>query len=273
MNHMAKNILRRLYYGMKILCKFALISPILLFMVYFSYKVDRSGLFQGALGPRTVVDLMLSGHDVTNFEQMDERSVVSLYAQDVPEDECPSVIGIGSSRVLQFNREVIGTDSYFSMGVTGADVRDNMTSYYVMVRAGKAPDVLVWSVDPWVLYGSEKAFDSRADSELYNEFLTKVLGVETDYEEPDKVELWKALADPTRRKILELLKNKSLNAGEIAAEFNMTKPSISNHLSILKQADLVDSEKIGQNVIYSLKTSVLEDMLKMLSDLTGREDK
>lgn len=86
-------------------------------------------------------------------------------------------------------------------------------------------------------------------------------------------DVWKALADPTRRKILELLKNKSLNAGEIAAEFNMTKPSISNHLSILKQADLVDSEKIGQNVIYSLKTSVIEDMLRTLSDLTGREEK
>ena len=86
-------------------------------------------------------------------------------------------------------------------------------------------------------------------------------------------DVWKALADPTRRKILKLLKKDSLNAGEIDAEFNMTKPSISNHLSILKQADLVDSEKIGQNVIYSLKTSVLEDMLKMLSDLTGREDK
>ena len=86
-------------------------------------------------------------------------------------------------------------------------------------------------------------------------------------------DVWKALADPTRRKILKLLKKDSLNAGEISAEFNMTKPSISNHLSILKQADLVDSEKIGQNVIYSLKTSVLEDMLKMLSDLTGREDK
>ncbi|HCJ97026.1 MULTISPECIES: autorepressor SdpR family transcription factor [Eubacteriales] len=86
-------------------------------------------------------------------------------------------------------------------------------------------------------------------------------------------DVWKALADPTRRKILELLKNKSLNAGEIAAEFNMTKPSISNHLSILKQADLVDSEKIGQNVIYSLRTSVIEDMLRTLSDLTGREEK
>lgn len=86
-------------------------------------------------------------------------------------------------------------------------------------------------------------------------------------------DVWKALADPTRRKILKLLKNDSLNAGEIAAEFNMTKPSISNHLSILKQADLVDSEKIGQNVIYSLRTSVIEDMLRTLSDLTGREEK
>lgn len=83
-------------------------------------------------------------------------------------------------------------------------------------------------------------------------------------------DVWKALADPTRRKILSLLKNKDMNAGEIAAEFNMTKPSISNHLNILKQADLVDAEKQGQNVVYSLKTSVLEDILGMLSDLTKR---
>ena len=81
---------------------------------------------------------------------------------------------------------------------------------------------------------------------------------------------WKALADPTRRKILELLKEKDMNAGEIAESFNMTKPSISNHLNILKQADLVDAEKQGQNVVYSLKTSVLEDILGMLSDLTKR---
>lgn len=83
-------------------------------------------------------------------------------------------------------------------------------------------------------------------------------------------DVWKALADPTRRKILSLLKKQDMNAGEIAAEFNMTKPSISNHLNILKQADLVDAEKHGQNVVYSLKTSVLEDILGMLSDLTKR---
>lgn len=83
-------------------------------------------------------------------------------------------------------------------------------------------------------------------------------------------DVWKALADPTRRKILSLLKDKDMNAGEIANEFNMTKPSISNHLNILKQADLVDAEKVGQNVNYFLKTSVLEDVLKLISDLSSR---
>lgn len=85
-------------------------------------------------------------------------------------------------------------------------------------------------------------------------------------------DVWKALADPTRRKILELLKKRDMNAGEIAEQFNMTKPSISNHLNILKQADLVDAEKQGQNVMYSLKTSVLEDILKSLLNLTGKDD-
>lgn len=85
-------------------------------------------------------------------------------------------------------------------------------------------------------------------------------------------DVWKALADPTRRQILTLLKQRDMNAGEIASEFNMTKPSISNHLSILKQADLVDSEKQGQNVVYSIKTSVIEDMLSTLSNLTNRKE-
>ena len=187
-------LIRRIYFGLKTASRLALLVPIFVFMVAFSYNVDRSGLFQGALAPRRIVDLMLQGYDVTNFEQMDERQVVQLFAQDV--EQAPEAIGIGSSRVLQFNRENTGVDTFFNMGVTGADVRDNMTSYYKMVSYGKTPKVLLWSIDPWVFYGSEDAFDSRADADLYNEFLTKVLNVPTDYEEPDKVELWKALADP-----------------------------------------------------------------------------
>lgn len=83
-------------------------------------------------------------------------------------------------------------------------------------------------------------------------------------------DVWKALADPTRRKILGLLKTKDMNAGEIARHFNMTKPSVSNHLNILRQANMVDSEKQGQNVIYSINTSVIEDVLNTLSSLTKR---
>lgn len=186
----------RLFYCIKVGVRLALFVPILVFMAAFSYKIDRSGLFQGALGPRTVVNLLLDGRDVTNFEQMDQRAVVKLYAQAVPAEAAPAAVGIGSSRVLQFDRRLAGMDSFFNLGVTGADVRDNMTSYYSMVKAGKTPAVLLWSVDPWIFYGSENAFDSRADSELYSEFLQTVLGVETGYEEPDAVELWTALADP-----------------------------------------------------------------------------
>lgn len=85
-----QGLLRRLYFGLKTAFKCALLVPILVFMVAFSYNVDRSGLFQGALAPRRIVDLMLEGYDVTNFEQMDERQVVQLYAQDVPEAPKPS---------------------------------------------------------------------------------------------------------------------------------------------------------------------------------------
>lgn len=72
-----------------------------------------------------------------------------------------------------------------------------------------------------------------------------------------------ALADPTRHKILTLLKKKDMSAGEIGVHFNMTAPSISHHLSILRQADLVMSRRNGQEIIYSLSASTFEE----LSDL------
>lgn len=74
-------------------------------------------------------------------------------------------------------------------------------------------------------------------------------------------EAFKALADPTRRHILELLRTKDLTAGEIAEHFDMTKPSLSHHLNTLKTAGLVDAERDGQNIIYSLNTSVLQDLM------------
>ncbi|WP_142783929.1 autorepressor SdpR family transcription factor [Changchengzhania lutea] len=79
--------------------------------------------------------------------------------------------------------------------------------------------------------------------------------------------VFKALNDDTRRQILELLKAKDMNAGEIADAFNISKPSISHHLDILKRADLVSSEKQGQFITYSLNTTILEDVLQWIITL------
>ena len=77
-------------------------------------------------------------------------------------------------------------------------------------------------------------------------------------------QLFKALNDPTRREILEMLGKKDLSAGEIADKFNMSKPSISHHLDLLRQAGLVESVKQGQFIYYSLNTTVFDELLKWM---------
>ena len=79
--------------------------------------------------------------------------------------------------------------------------------------------------------------------------------------------LFKALNDETRRKMIELLKDKDMNAGEIAENFSISKPSISHHLDILKRANLITSEKKGQFIKYSLNTTILEDLMSWILTL------
>jgi ArsR family transcriptional regulator, repressor of sdpIR and other operons len=74
--------------------------------------------------------------------------------------------------------------------------------------------------------------------------------------------LFKALNDKTRRDILEMLKETDMTAGDIADKFDMTKPSISHHLSLLKQANLVIDIRKGQYIFYSLNTTVMDDIAK-----------
>ena len=82
--------------------------------------------------------------------------------------------------------------------------------------------------------------------------------------------LFKALNDPTRRAILEMLREKDLSAGEIAGRFNMSWPSISHHLDLLKKADLVAAQKEGQFVFYSINTTVMDDVLQWLLQFTQK---
>jgi DNA-binding transcriptional ArsR family regulator len=81
--------------------------------------------------------------------------------------------------------------------------------------------------------------------------------------------VFKALSDPTRREVLRLLSHGERTAGELAEQFDMTKPSMSHHFAVLKDADLVRTRREGQQIFYSLNTTVLQDVLTRMWDLFG----
>lgn len=83
--------------------------------------------------------------------------------------------------------------------------------------------------------------------------------------------VFKALNDPIRREILTLLKKGDMTAGEIADHFQIGKPTLSHHLDLLRQADLVSSRKDGQFVVYSLSTTVLDEILQWMYQLSQQK--
>lgn len=86
-------------------------------------------------------------------------------------------------------------------------------------------------------------------------------------------QIFKALSDSTRRKILRLLQKQDLSAGDIARHFDMSKPSISHHLNVLKQADLVQDIRQGQNIYYSINSTVFQEVVGWFFELMNYEVK
>jgi ArsR family transcriptional regulator len=82
--------------------------------------------------------------------------------------------------------------------------------------------------------------------------------------------VFKALSDPTRREILRLLSRGEKTAGELASKFDMTKPSMSHHFAVLKDAELISSRRDGQQIWYSLNTTVAQDAMAWVMDLVER---
>ena len=82
--------------------------------------------------------------------------------------------------------------------------------------------------------------------------------------------LFKAFNDPIRRDILDLLKNKDMSAGDIAEHFNIGKPTVSHHLDLLRQAGLVTSSKQGQFMIYSISTTVLDEVVQWIYQIKSK---
>jgi DNA-binding transcriptional ArsR family regulator len=83
--------------------------------------------------------------------------------------------------------------------------------------------------------------------------------------------VFKALSDPTRRRVLQLLRERPMAAGEIADHFAVSKPTMSAHFAVLQEADLIEAEKTGRSIVYRLKLSVLEDALLGFAQTFGWE--
>jgi ArsR family transcriptional regulator, arsenate/arsenite/antimonite-responsive transcriptional repressor len=90
---------------------------------------------------------------------------------------------------------------------------------------------------------------------------------------PTPNKAFRALADPTRREILSLLRRGEMTAGDLAEQFDMTKPTMSHHFAVLKDADLVFSRRHGQTIWYSLNTTVVQDLMAWAMDLIRGNDK
>ncbi len=79
-------------------------------------------------------------------------------------------------------------------------------------------------------------------------------------------EVYRALSDPTRRRVLELLRERDMTAGELAANFELSAPTMSGHFAVLKEAGLIQADRIGSTITYRLNVSVLEEAMMALMD-------
>jgi ArsR family transcriptional regulator len=89
---------------------------------------------------------------------------------------------------------------------------------------------------------------------------------------PSSNQAFKAISDPTRREILRLLRRGEMTAGDLAERFDMTKPTMSHHFSVLKEADLLTSRRDGQQIWYGLNTTVVQDLMAWAMDLMRSND-
>lgn len=131
---------------------------------------------------RDTVRALLAGYPLKAYNQLNERLLLTLLieALDTPFD----TLALGSSRVLQVNSTVADAGSFYNCGVSGADYRDIMTTFYRFEKAGKLPGTVIIGLDAWLLSPSPEALTARSDDVLFRELLTERLGYDADWLPP-----------------------------------------------------------------------------------------
>ena len=189
-------VLRLVFAPVKLL---VIAAAVVVGMVYVNYTVDCSGLYQGDLVYRNIAELLLQEKNVSGFSMMDHRAVAERYIQLLPEEQVHDTVAIGSSRVMQFTEDLVGT-SFFNYGVTGGDYRDVMNHFYMLDKYGKLPKRVILGVDPWLFRAD--ALDKRSNEALFEEMRAEALGHKTSYVAPQPSEAY-LKADELVQKLTE----------------------------------------------------------------------
>lgn len=184
-------ILKHIFHAFRAVLGVILLLPILAYMVWFNYTVDRAGLFQGDQYERDIVEMLLNGEDIFGYEQLQERSLTKLIIKNM--EKAPNTIAVGSSRVMQISTREAGTKDFFNFGMSGGDYKDLFNTYYLFTKYDKLPENIIIGFDPWLL--KESGIDKRSDGELYAEYLS-FMGESIELEGKDESEKWNELFSP-----------------------------------------------------------------------------
>lgn len=158
-----------------------LVVPLALLLVRVNYAVDGSAILRGDKYELEIATAWLNGKAVGNFDNtINERSVMRLYVENL--ESGLGTLVLGSSRAMQITAAIAGEEgSFFNAGMTGADRKDILSTFYLFDRADKLPQNLVVSADPWLLFDSDATLNFRSDDNLYREFLRERLGYDVEY--------------------------------------------------------------------------------------------
>ncbi|MCI6639930.1 MAG: hypothetical protein MSH10_03945 [Pygmaiobacter massiliensis] len=164
----------------KTLVKLLLFLPLALLVVCVNFQVDVSGLFQGDQFEREIAQKLLEGESISHFEKLDERQILRLYIQNMPQRY--DTLVVGSSRGLQITKEIAGCDGlFYNAGMTGEDYADILCTISWLVRYDRLPEHMIMVLDPWILSANKDAKGKYSDQNTANEFLATVLGFDVAY--------------------------------------------------------------------------------------------
>ncbi len=186
-----KATLKSIPFMIIMLLKAVLFIPIIIFVIWFNYTVDPSALFHGDKYELSIANALLDGYSILQYEKLDERQINTLHIAN--SEEPMSVAIIGSSRGLQIGEDLIENRPFYNYGMISAAFIDYCNLFYTMVKEDRVPDNTVIVLDPWIFYTGPDYTDHRSDLEMYQEFLSLGLGMESSYVPPDNTEIYQAL--------------------------------------------------------------------------------